>query len=73
MNIKNKTYKNFLWVKKQIIIHKHYDKDEATRLAHLVFEDFENDKGCGNRPIDYFIDKLLTKEQYEEEHNNEEN
>lgn len=65
--IKNKTYRNFLTVKNRIIREKHYTGDEASKLTHLVFENFENDKGQGNRPIDYFIDKLLTKEQYEEE------
>jgi hypothetical protein len=65
--IKNKTYRNFLIVKNRIVKEKHYDETEASKLTHLVFDNFEMDKGYGNKSIEFFLDRILSKEEFEEQ------
>ena len=65
--IKNKTYRNFLIIKNRIIKEKHYDEKEASKLTHRVFDNYELDKGYGNNSIEFFIDRILTKEEFEEQ------
>jgi hypothetical protein len=71
--IKNKTYRNFLIVKNRIVKEKHYDETEASKLTHLVFDNYEQDKGYGNNSIEFFLDRILPKEEYEAEYDNEPN
>lgn len=65
--MKRKTYRNFCLVMDILQDVKHYTKGEAERLAHKVFEQVEADKGKGNRTADWFLSRILTKEEWEAE------
>lgn len=62
--IKNKTYRNFciIWNKLQKV--KGYEEEEARKLAHLVFENVENDKGRLDRDAEYFFNMILPADEY---------
>ena len=62
--MRRKTYYNFMRVKKMLQEIKHYSESEASKLAHLVFENVENDKGGLNRTAEAFVDMILTAEEY---------
>lgn len=66
--MKNKTYRNFLRVCKYLQDVKHYQQDEARSLAHLVFLNVEYDKQYGNRNAEYFMERILTAEEYYEQY-----
>ena len=60
--IKNKTYRNLVIVANRIMREKHYDEKTAFELAHIVFENLEDNPGHN---INHFINMILTKEEYE--------
>lgn len=63
--MKRKTYRNFLLVMDILQDVKHYTRAESERLARKVFENVEADKGNGNRTAEWFLSRILTKEEYE--------
>lgn len=63
--MKRKTYRNFLLVMGILQDVKHYTRTESERLARKVFENVEADKGHGNRTAEWFLSRILTKEEYE--------
>ena len=66
--MKNKTYRNFVIVVKRLENEKGYDRDEAAKLAHLVFDNFDYDKDYGQRSVEYWYSTILSKEEYEKEY-----
>lgn len=62
--MKRKTYRNFILVMDILQDVKHYNPQEAERLAHKVFENVEADRKYGNRSAEYFIDKILPAEEF---------
>lgn len=62
--MRNKTYRNFMRVCKYLQEVKHYDCDEAKKLAHKVFENVEADKEYGNRTAEVFMQMILPAEEY---------
>lgn len=63
--MKNKTYRNFIIVKNKLMKEKGYDKDEAAKLTHMVFDNFESDHGFHN--IQFWYDMILSKADYARE------
>lgn len=43
---------------------KHYPADEAEDLARKIFDNVDQDKGRGNRSAEYFLDKIVTREEW---------
>lgn len=62
--MKRKTYKNFMLVMDILQDVKHYTKSEAERLARQVFDECEADKGKGNRSVEWFLEKIVPKEEW---------
>ena len=62
--MRNKTYKNFMTIKKRLEKIKHYPSDEAEKITHKIFENVENDKNYGNRTAEYFFDKVISYEEF---------
>ena len=62
--MRNKTYHNFLRVWKTLQKVHGYEKEEARKLAHLVFQNVEDDKGYGNRTAEYFLDQILPASEF---------
>lgn len=46
---------------------KHYTSGEAERLARKVFEQVEADKGKGDRTAEWFLSRILSKEEWEQD------
>lgn len=66
--MKNKTYYNFLRVWNYLQREKHYDPSEAAKLAHLVFDNVDHDRGHGDRPAEYFMARILSADEYRREY-----
>lgn len=64
MAIKNLTYRNFIIVMNKIIA-KGWDEKTAEGLARKVFDNYYTDKGRGDRSVEWFINLIMTKEEYE--------
>lgn len=62
--IRNKTYANWLVIYNVMRKEKHYDNETAKKLAHNVLNNMEADKGYGNRPANWFVDQILTAEEF---------
>lgn len=60
--MKRKTYRNFLIVRNKLIKYKGYDKQEASNIAHLIFENYELDS---NHTINEYYDRVLSKKEFE--------
>lgn len=58
--MKRKTYNNVLKGIK-MIMKKGYSREEATDIAIKIFDQHEN----GEMPIEFWIDKIITKEEFE--------
>lgn len=43
---------------------KHYTRSEAEKLARKVFEQVEADKGRGDRTAEWFLSRVLPKEEW---------
>lgn len=43
---------------------KHYSKSEAERIARQIFDDVEADKGHGDRSAEWFLSRIITKEEW---------
>lgn len=63
MAIKNMTYKNFITIMKKIQ-NKGYNKAEAEKITRNLFAQF-NPLGT---PIEVMANRVLTKEEYENEY-----
>jgi hypothetical protein len=59
-----KTYRNFMRVWNTLQKEHGYEKEEARKLAHHVFENVEADKGYGNHTAEYFLAKILPAEEF---------
>lgn len=66
--MKRRTYKNFMLAMDILQDVKHYSKAESERLARQVFDNVEADKGHGNRSAEWFLSRILSKEEYEEQY-----
>ena len=62
--MKNKTPNN-VHKAVQIIMAKGYNHKEANEIAIRVFDDYK--VWNNGMPIEWFLDKIITKEQYESE------
>lgn len=62
--MRNKTYRNFMRVWNYLQKTKHYEKEEARQLAHLVFENVEADKEYGKRTAEFFMEMILPAEEF---------
>lgn len=62
--MRNKTYRNFMRVWNYLQKTKHYEKEEARKLAHLVFENVEADREYGNRTAEFFMEMILPAEEF---------
>lgn len=62
--MKRKTYRNFMLTMDLLQDVKHYSESESIRLAHQVWDNVEHDRGRGNRSAEYFIERIMTKEDY---------
>lgn len=58
--MKRKTYNNVMRAIK-MIQKKGYDFDESSKIALKIFDEHAN----GAMPIEWFIDKVITKEEFE--------
>lgn len=58
--MKRKTYNNVLKGIK-MVMKKGYSREEATDIAIKIFDQHEN----GEMPIEFWIDKIITKEEFE--------
>lgn len=58
--MKRKTYNNVLNGVK-MVMKKGYSKEEATDIVIKIFDQHEN----GEMPIEFWIDKIITKEEFE--------
>lgn len=61
--MKNKTYRNFMRVMKMLAA-KGYDAAESENLTRKVFDNVEADKGRGDRTAEYFVSRIMTKEEF---------
>lgn len=62
--MKRRTYWNFMLVVDILQDVKHYTKSESERLARQVFDNCEADKGRGNRSVEWFLSRILPKEEW---------
>lgn len=62
--MRNKTYRNFMRVWNYLQKTKHYEKEEARKLAHLVFQNVEDDREYGNRTAEFFMERILPAEEF---------
>lgn len=58
--MKRKTYNNVLKGIK-MVMKKGYSREEATDIVIKIFDQHEN----GEMPIEFWIDKIITKEEFE--------
>ena len=65
--MKRRTYNNFRRVMKVLQRDKHYDVYEAEGIARQIFDDVEADRGHGNRSAEWFLNKIVSREEYEKE------
>lgn len=65
--MKRRTYWNFMLVMDILQDVKHYTKSESERLARQVFDNCEADKGRGNRSVEWFLSRIVPKEEWLEE------
>ena len=63
--MKKKTYRNFLIVRNLLMKEKGYGTQEATDLAHLIFGNYELDN---NYTIAHYYNRILTKEEFEQQY-----
>ena len=61
-SMKNKTYRNFLIVRNKLLKEKGYDVQEANKLSHLIFENYNLDS---TRTIEWYYDRILSKAEFE--------
>ena len=61
--MKNKTYRNFLRVMKMLAA-KGYDAAESEDLTRKVFDNVEADKDRGDRTAEYFVSKIISKDEF---------
>lgn len=62
--MKRRTYRNFMLVMDILQDQKHYTKPEAERIARQIFDDVEADKGRGDRSAEWFLSRIITKEEW---------
>ena len=62
--IRNKTYHNFMTIKNKLIKEKGYSAEEASSIAHRIFENVEFDKDYGKRPAEAFYNMVLSAPEY---------
>lgn len=65
--MKRRTYRNFLLVMDILQDVKHYTKSEAERIARQIFDNVEDDKGRGDRSVEWFLSRIVTKEEWLEQ------
>lgn len=46
---------------------KHYTKSEAEQIARKIFDNVEDDKGRGDRSVEWFLSRIVTKEEWIEQ------
>ena len=63
--MKRRTYNNFLKLMKVLQRDKHYSQGEAEEIARQIFENVESDRGNGNRSAEWFLNRIVTKEEWE--------
>ena len=61
--MKNKTYRNFTIIKNKLIREKGYNKEEASKLTHIVFENTVLDDA--GRTAEYWYSRILSKSEFE--------
>lgn len=62
--MKRRTYRNFLLVMDILQDVKHYTKSESERIARQIFDNVENDKGRGDRSAEWFLSRIVAKEEW---------
>lgn len=65
--MKRRTYRNFMLVMEILQDVKHYTKSEAERIARQIFDNVEDDKGRGDRSAEWFLSRIVTKEEWIEQ------
>ena len=59
--IKRKTYRNFLIVKNKLMREKGYLSEEASKITHMLFENFLYGDG---RSLEWYYDQVLSAADY---------
>lgn len=62
--MKNKTYHNFMIVKKLLMREKGYDATTSSQITHRIFENYELDN---SRSIKDYYDRVISREQFEQQ------
>ena len=62
--MKRRTYRNFMLVMDILQDVKHYNASEAERIARQIFDNVEADKGRGDRSAEWFLSRIITKEEW---------
>lgn len=62
--IRNKTYRNFMIIKNKLTKEKGYAPEDASKIAHQIFENVWYDKDYGNRSAEYFYNMIITSDEY---------
>lgn len=62
--MKRRTYKNFMLVMDILQDVKHYTHSESEIIARQIFDNVEEDKGKGNRDVEWFLVRIINKEDY---------
>lgn len=65
--MKRRTYRNFMLVMDILQDVKHYTKSEAEPIARQIFDNVEDDKGHGDRSAEWFLSRIVTKEEWLEQ------
>lgn len=60
--MKKKTYRNFLIVRNKLMNEKGYDPRTSEQIAHRIFENYQLDN---THSIQWYYDKVLTREEFE--------
>lgn len=64
--MKRKTYRNFILVMDILQHQKHYTSGEAERITRQIFDNVEADKGRGDRSAEWFLARIISKEEWME-------
>lgn len=62
--IRNKTYRNFMIIKNKLTKEKGYAPEQASKIAHQIFENVWYDKDYGNHSADFFYDLIVSAKEY---------
>lgn len=65
--MKRRTYRNFMLVMDILTDVKHYTKGEAEKITRQIFNDVEADKGRGDRSAEWFLARIISKEEWLDE------